>query len=363
MSKPAKNKARIFLIVLIVLVLVGACFAVVAIYAKKEMNKEKFRKPADPPRPAVVEVPEGDDAVYALVKELYAAAVGSAYAEGSWHTDVNLAGDLSLPFSQADNEIVSYIRDQAAGQIAPLYPSGSGVVMAQAENTPSFEIPRDSVLEITTEPDGDFCTVTFKVDPAFAEIGDLAGNDVYKGICEKLAPAFSLQSCTLEPETVTVSYRIDLAFGRLESVSCTRHFKGGAEITLTDAYAPLLPDGQKTAEVGFPYETTETLSFSWYGARFTERSIVVASDAEEALPAAVTVNAAVTEEDYELQFTFSEEGVLEIDHKTGVMKVLRPSSEPVVVTMWLELDNGAFKSVPDTITVYITDLEVETTNG
>ena len=69
MSKPMKKGVKIFLVVLIVLVLVGLCFASVAIYARMQFNKEKSWLPPvfTPQQASVTELPDNAHDAYAYV--------------------------------------------------------------------------------------------------------------------------------------------------------------------------------------------------------------------------------------------------------------------------------------------------------
>ena len=132
MSKPMKKSAKILLILLIVVVLLIACFISVAVYAKMEFNKERSWLPAEiaPQQASVTELPDNAHDAYAYAMRLYNEAIVSDAAEGSWHTDVDLGGDVQWPFSENDNRMVNEIRAEAAGALQALYPTVSSVKMS-----------------------------------------------------------------------------------------------------------------------------------------------------------------------------------------------------------------------------------------
>ena len=49
MSQPMSKKKSIVLVALAIILLLGICFATLAVYAKKELNKPKFKMPEEDP--------------------------------------------------------------------------------------------------------------------------------------------------------------------------------------------------------------------------------------------------------------------------------------------------------------------------
>lgn len=365
MSKPMKKSSKIALIVLVVLVLLGICFTTVGLYAKNEINKPRFSLPEQPLQPSVTPLPADAAQGAAYIERLFQATRADD-VETTWYTDVNLGGDAQLPFADADNALLLFIRDQAAGQIAALYPSLTDAVTLAVDAAP--RLPLDApVIEFTAEQgrtddagnvtEDDFYFITLTLDPASIDTQAMTTGEVYQGITEILAPAASMDEIHLEATNLTVSAKIDRVTDQLLTVDVTRTFEAQAALTLTDAYAALA--AEKTANVTLPYETTEHFSFRHYGARFTERAMAVTPGDMKALPAAVTVNAAATKEDYKLTFDVSQPETMTID-ADGVMNVLQASDKPVTITMTLDYDGHSYT---DQLLVYITELEVETTNA
>jgi hypothetical protein len=371
MSKPKRNVKKIVLISLLVVVLLGACFTFVGLYAKREMTKPKFTPP-DSTLPSARELPTDKDGVLAYVKELYTAAAGSNDVEMNWHTDIklnNFGEDVSAPLSDADLEIFKFIREHADedGLIRSMYPKADNVRQAANEGAYAFDVTADQITGFTAERgrhndngdivDDDYYYVTFELDPAVTDTAAIPESDTYKRFTEALGAAFSVSDPAFEATGVRMNVKIARAFDELVSVEITRAYKATAKLTTTPAYAALAPEG--TFEVTFPYESTEKIGFKYYGAHFTQSSIATTPGDMKALPARVNVNSAATEDDYTLTFDVSDDGILKID-EDGVMTVLSADKETVMIKMTLEYEG---KTYTDELLVYITELEVATENG
>ncbi|MBQ6267343.1 MAG: hypothetical protein IJK64_06180 [Clostridia bacterium] len=364
MSKPMTKKTKILLGVLGALVALGICFTAIGLYAKAEIEKERFQMPEMQPLPSVTALPTDGAQAAAYVQRLYDAALAADDVELSLHTDVNLGGDASLPFGDADNDLLLYIRDQAGGQIAALYPTFSNTVMRDEADKPQLPLTA-GVLECTAvqgqlDEEGEvtedqYYFITLTLDPAAIDTQAMLASDVYRGLAEILAPAAAVDKAALTPQEMSLSAKIDRVTDQLLTVDVTRTFQVDATLTLTDAYAAL--SAEKTAQVTLPYQTTEHFTFSHYGARFTERAIVVQANDMKQLPAAVTVDADATKDDYKLTFEVSHPDLISVD-ADGVLSVAK-KIEPVAATVKMTLDYDGH-TYEDTLTVYVTDLEVET---
>ena len=150
-SKPMKKGVKIALIILIVVVLLATCFLCVGIYAKNEFNKEKSWLPPKLPaqKASVTELPQDIHGAYEYVTRLYAEAVGADNVETSWHTDVDLGGEMTLPFGEVDNSLISMIRDGASGGVRDLYPHESGVKKSdeKAKEIPAVSLKESDIIE------------------------------------------------------------------------------------------------------------------------------------------------------------------------------------------------------------------------
>ncbi|MBR4727071.1 MAG: hypothetical protein IK080_04190 [Clostridia bacterium] len=364
MSKPMTKKTKILLGVLCALVALGICFTAIGFYAKNEIEKPRFQMPEETPQASVTQLPADGAQAAAYVQRLFAAALAADDVELSLHTDVDLGGDATLPFADADNDLLLYIRDQAGGQIAALYPTFSNTVMRNEADKPQLPLPAN-VLEYTSEQghtdengevtDDQYYFITMTLDPAAIDTQAMLASDVFRGVGEILAPAAAVDKAEITPQTLTLSAKIDRVTDQLLTVDVTRGCQIDAAVTLSDAYAAL--SAEKAAQVTLPYQTTEHFSFFYYGARFTERAIVVKANDMKQLPAAVNVNADTTKDDYKLTFEVSHPDMLSVD-ADGVLSVAK-KIEPVTATvkMTLAYDGHTYE---DTLTVYITDLEVET---
>ncbi|GEM_PF-989161 len=376
MRKPLKKSTKIILGILIFAVLLSICFFSVGFYARMEFLKEKSWLPPKLPQqtPSKIELPDNLHDAYEYAMGLYNEALHAENVEGSWHTDVNLGGDMTLPFSETDNGLISMIRDGAAGSIQSMYPNVSGVRMSEekAEDLPVIDLKESDILEYVYDPaalfnrKGEYVSdtyeIVFKIDPAYENADDIRSGSVYKGICDQLKEAVTVNSITPEVTGVEIRFCIDRLANRMMSADVSRSYMIKADITLTDDYAALLEDqGTKTACVTLPYQAAERVSFMWYGLRFTEDYLEQRPDDITTLPLDIRVNgAAVQGEDFTVEYQVSDPETLEIDEE-GTMTVLKTNetsaSTGVKVTASLNYEGKIYK---DDLIVYVTDLEKAT---
>ena len=374
MNQISKKKS-IALIIIIIILLIGICFATLAVYAKREFNKPKFRIPEEEPVSSMTELPEGKEALVAYVNSLYEKALKADTAEGSWHTDVNFGGDIITPFAQADQSILTYIKDNAGGEIASLYPNESEVKMSQAEIAPSVAINAADVTEFTAEQghtddngnvsDDGFYFIRFVIEPKSVDTGAFSESSVYTEAVKKLSEIADITESEFEAEELSYSFKINRITDEISNVDISGKYKIKSILQLKPDFAGLLPAEQDSmiASVELPYNTDQHISFKWYGCRFTQRSMAVKPSDMKALPADIRVNSEATKDDFKLTFTPSVQDAVSID-ADGVMtvsknavQVLAGSDEPVIINMKLDYEG---KTYSDDLIVYITELEVET---
>ena len=187
MSKPLKKGTKIFLAILIVAVLLCACFVSVAIYARNEFKKERSWIPLQlsPQKSSVTELPDNAHDAYEYVMRLYDEALRSDIVEAGWYTDVDLNGDMQLPFAEVDNGLVNDIRGEAVGAVKALYPDESGVTLSDERHAdiPAVNLQENEILEYAYNADdiftrkgeyrSDTYEIVFKVDPAFEDVEEL----------------------------------------------------------------------------------------------------------------------------------------------------------------------------------------------
>lgn len=378
MSKPLKKGTKITLGVLIVAILLGICFFCVGLYAKNEFNKERSWLPPKLPvqQASVTELPDNAHDAYEYAMRLYQEALHHEAVEGSWYTDVNLGGDMELPFAEADNHLVSMIRDGAAGAVKALYPTAEGVRMTEekAEDLPEIDLKESDVLEYEYDPAAlfnrkgeylsDIYEIVFHVDPAFENADEIRQGAVYEGVCDILKDAMTVNDVDLDVQNVEIRFRIDRLTDRMMSAEVSRSYQIKADVTLTDDYAPLLGDaGAKDTSVTLPYQATEKVSFKWYGLRFKVDYLEQKPDDIVTLPLEINVNdAAVQGEDFIVTYTPSDPETMEIDEE-GSMTIRRTNDTSetggVTVTATLEYEG---KTYTDEMIIYITKLD-KTTAG
>ncbi|MBR5112400.1 MAG: hypothetical protein IK097_03140 [Clostridia bacterium] len=375
MSQPMSKKKSIVLVALAIILLVGICFATLAVYAKKELNKPKFKMPEEDPVASASELPQDKEALCAYVNSLYEKALKADNAEGSWHTDVNLEGYIVTPFAGPDNSIVSYIKDNCAGEISALYPNESEVKMSEAKAAPVIRINPADVADFTAEQghtddagnvtDDGFYFINFEIKPESVDTASLTESKVYTEAVKKLGDVADVVDCEFESEGCSYSFKIDRTTDEILNVDVCNNYRIKANTQLKSDFTALLPLEQNSlvANIELPYKTARRISFKWYGARFYQRAMAVKPDDMKSLPADVKVNTAATKDDYNLTFTPSKEGVVSID-ADGVMTVSKHAIEALVapddpITIEMKLDYEG-KTYTDDLKVYITELEVET---
>ncbi|MBQ7638163.1 MAG: hypothetical protein IJS90_04605 [Clostridia bacterium] len=373
MSERKKNRKQGLLIALAVVLLVGTCFTCVGLYAKKELSKPKFTPP-DATLDSARDLPESKADVLAYVQELYYAAAASENVEISWHTDAKLKDydkDIMASVDDKDLEIFKYIREHANddGKITDMYSKADNVVKAENEGLYKLDITEDQILEFSAERgrtddkgnyvDDDLYFINFTVDPSVIDAASIPDGEIYKKFAEAFSPAFSVDDVEFEVTGVTMSFKIARAWDELKSLEIKRSYLIKSNLTLTDDYSAMAAEGEKGISAALPYESTEKISFRYYGAHFTGKSIVNNPGDMQALPADVRVKTDASPDEFSLKFDVSEDGVLKID-EDGVMTVLKAVDDPVTITMTLDY-NG--KTYTDDLLVYITEMEVATENG
>ena len=354
MSKPMKKSAKITLGVLVVVLLVGVCFASVALYAKKELNKPRFTLPETAPLPSASTLPADAAEAESYIDRLFAETTAADDVEGTWSTEVSLDGEWSTPLTGADARVLRYIGDSALPQFGALYPSANGVRMAQADNVPA---PLHGVLSFTAsqgeDDEQDRYSVVLEKDPALIDAAALTDSAVFSAVRQTLSPAAEIVRAEITPQRVTERYTVDRVTDDLLSAVFEHTYRIRAEVRLTDAYSALLPT-QETMQIELPYTTTTKCTFRHYGVRFTEQAVAVQPGDRQSLPVSVTVDDTLSAEEYSLTFTSDVPDVLSFDDD-GVMSVLGLCDKPVTVTMTLQ--HGVHRYT-DSITVYITEWEV-----
>ena len=378
MSKPLKKGTKIVLIILIVLVLLGLCFFSVAMYAKHEFEKEKSWLPPKPfeQTASKTELPDNAHDAYEYVMRLYDEALHAKDAEGSWHTDVSLSGEITMPFKDEDASIIRMIRDGAAGAVQALYPTVNNVPMNEekADDLPVIDLKEDQILEYDYNADdvynrkgeykSDIYEIVFKVDPSFENADDIRHGDVYKGICDLLKDAVTVNGIEPTVKEVEVRFRIDRLTDHVKSATVARSYEIAADVTLTDEYAALMPEGERDVKITLPYKATEHVDFNWYGIRFLEDYMEQKPKDIVTIPMDVYVNpAAVQGEDFEVVYDISDPETISID-KDFVLTVNKKNdvseTEGIKVVATLKYKGAEYVSNP--MIVYITDLD-KTTAG
>ncbi len=285
MSKPMSKVTRRVLIVLAIVVLLGACFAAVSVYAKNEMNKERYPRP-DGTLDSARELPEGKEDVIAYAVELYNKAITADDAEANWHTDVKVkdyAEEKTLPLREADQQIFYYIWEHAGDALKALYPQADRVTESKNKGVFDLDITPDDVTEfsasrgrtngdgVTTDDDVYFIDLT--LSPDTVDAAAIPDGEIFKQMKAALADACDVDNAAVKVTGVRMAFRISRPFDQLLSLDITRSYRVDADVVLKGDYAALAENGR--AHISLPYEATEKIGFTYYGAHFTEKAIAV----------------------------------------------------------------------------------------
>ena len=373
MSQMSKKKS-IILIVLAVVLLIGICFATLTVYAKKELHKPKFKMPEEQPVASATIIPEDINGLCAYVNSLYENALNADNAEGSWHTDINLEGDIVTPFASPDQSVLAYIKDNAAGEIAGLYPNESEIKMSEAQDAPVIRINPADVSDFTAEQghtddegnvsDDGFYFINFEIKPESVDTDSLKDSSIYLDAVKKFDGVADIVESKFDCESVSYSFRIDRVTDQILNIDVYKNYIIKSSVQLHPEFKDLLPVEQDslTAYIELPYKTAERVSFKWYGCNFTQRAMVVKPDDMKSLPADVRVNSKATKDDYKLTFTPSDKQAVSIDAdgvltvSKNALEVLVAPDEIITINMRLEYEG---KTYTDDLKIYITELEVE----
>ncbi|MBQ7596445.1 MAG: hypothetical protein IJU45_07265 [Clostridia bacterium] len=358
-----KKRAKIILGVLGVLALLGICFASLSIYAKKEINKPKFELPEMTEQQGSP-LPATKEEAFSYVDGIYQKIASADDIEMNMHTDVHTGGEKALPFSSADNEVISRVLEKAQGNLGALYPKSENVLLSKTNDFPTLGFTAADITDFTAEKgridesgktvDEEYYFITFTVNPERIDKQAMLSGDVRERIEDELSPVLSVSSLEIAPEGFTASFKIRHYDDTPVHIEFKRSVKIKASVDFVmEPYQKISKD---TVQVELPYETVQIIDLFHYGIHFTERQIAVQKNDMQALPLEVNVNAATTKEDYKLKFDVSKDGLLEID-EDGVMTVKSTQEEPLTVTATLDYDGHTYT---DKLIVYATELEVKT---
>ncbi len=362
-KKPMKKGMKIFLGVLVAVLVVALCMGAVGLYLVHEQKKPVFEPPEIAERPSATQLPADGAEGAAYVERLFAAMADADDVEGAWHTDVHF-GEVSTSLKEADNAVLQYLTEQVAGQIGALYPSASELVMSQTKEKPVFSLAGANITDFSASQgerneeekvdDTASYYLNFTCEPAAADPAAMQAEDVYQKAVELLAPALTVESFDIQAVSETVSAHTDRISDDLLELKVTKDYIITAQVRLTEAYAALSENG--LVQVEFSYQTVQTVNFSHYGLRFLEQQLAVRENDMKALPMDVTVHSTATKEDYKLTFEVSDPEAITVD-ESGVMNVHAAREEAITITATLEYDGHSYA---DTMTVYVTELEVKT---
>ena len=361
-KKPMKKGLKVFLGILIATLVVALCMGAVWLYLIHEKNKPVFVPPEIDPIPSATELPADGAEGAAYLERLYAAMLEADDVEGAWKTDVHI-GAMTTSLKEADKAVVQYIAEQSCGSISALYPAASEVVMANIEDAPAFALPAESVTDykasqgVLNEEEEEDDTASYYLDftctPTEIDPADVQAGEVYQKLTDMLKTELTVESFDLKANSETVHAHTDRINDDLLDLKITKDYTIKAKVRLVGDSAALSDDGLVEAEI--PYQTVQTIKFSHYGLRFMEQQIAVRESDLKALPMNVTVHSSATKEDYKLTFDISDPDALSVDD-TGVMSVHAAREEAITITATLEYDGHVYS---DTITVYVTELEVK----
>lgn len=358
-----KKPMKILLSIVGIAALLGICFACVSVYAKKEINKPVFELPELTEQTASP-LPTTKEAAFDYVNALYSTCITADDIEMNRHTDVHLTeGERKTPLSEEDNAVLSRVLEHAQGGLSALYPSEENVLITQVKDVPQLAFSKEDVTDFTavkgfqdengeTVDDGCYY-ITLTVNPTTIDTAAMAESDIAKKVQEELTPMLTVASMEIVPDGLTASFKIESATDQLVHVELKRNVTIKAAVDFTEDYQSL---SEETATFEIPYETVQFIDLFHYGLHFTERQMAVQKNDMKALPLDVKVDAATTKENYQLTFTVSDDGILEID-EDGVMTVVGTQEAPVTVTAELAYDGHTYS---DTMTIYATELEVKT---
>lgn len=348
MKKPLSKKVKVLIATLVVAVLLGACFAAVAVYVKREINKPKFVLPAAP-EPVVTPLPDAADG-----PAFVSAAYDAAFQSGG---DVSMTTSLDVPDESivGTNDAVVWLKNNILGRMQGQYPSFSRVDGAEAEKAAvDFTVSgKDMEARQGTAEGGDLDKYYFSWSVAGLS------ETYYFTEKDEAAKAWLLAElkdvAQISDETVAltdVTYRADVnrLNDRLTKLEIARTYHVRATMTPVGKYAPL---GVRTVE--FDYRATDCFNFVTYGVRFTTHAVALSPKESHTLPVELVLPDDLPKEDFTLNFEVTQ-GEGDVDG-TGVFTAHVEASEiPDVVTVTLTYDG---KTYTDTLDIYVTELEVK----
>lgn len=354
MSKEKKKlslKAKIALLFLVPVVLIGVCSVVIIISVNTVVDAEQY----DFSEKTVVEYQlpqEGEKTAQIMLDSMRAA---EASDEAKLSSGVNTSVSLQN-FTEADagegadsrEGFLSHLSGTIAGSISGMYDTAGH---DYAETAGITEIPdfTSEITEAVPELSEDGKTLTCKA------VADTDNDEILRPLFatddtlpEKIK-ALSTQECEIkdvaaELTALNIETKTDTATERLKEYSVRREYDVTVKLAFSGKVSEL---GEQT--LNYTYTVTETRKFTYVSINIKEDNVSLEKGGFKTLTVSANVSENAGPDDYTLTFTSSNPDVVKADDN-GMVEGIAESKEPVTVTLTLEYLG---KTYSDTVEVRV----------
>lgn len=364
-EKKLGKKAKVILTVLGLLVLIGVCSLVVALYAKTLITEGTVELESEPAA-SMSALPEDAQQSIDYLNRLLAAVkdTNRVYADVGTRLSID-DNSISFDAAQADTEVLKFVKNSMLSAATEKYPSHSGsfadgypllpAIFLDATGFESWSFAQGVADDEGNVTDDDYYyfnlatpAAEYPVAPKSAlydTFGMAETAQVIEWAEQELSPMLTVKSCEVVYNCCEISGKVNRLNDQLQNITVSRSCTVTAGVEFTGDYATL---GEKN--LSFDYRVEESYSFTWAGISFAENTCNLKAGGEESLAVNAVIDKAATQSEYSLTFKSSDESVAAVD-ENGVVKGIGVSSSPAIITVTLDYLGVTYE---DECEVYVT---------
>ncbi len=359
------KKAKITLGVFCMLAVIAICAAAIAAYAKTHISEGTVVLEPEP-ESALSEISAEKDAILAHLRSL----IDKAKDTSSTYIDVSadlFVDDDSIVVdggTSAEASALKHIKSTILDSAKSFYTAHDGTFGDGYNSLPLITMNSADAQEVScetgmTDDNGnvteqnyryfcitapDFKYLSANANAVYTTFGLAQDERAVADVLNEAATMFTVTHSDINCTDFTFSARADKRCDRLDYIKISRTYEVRANIVFCGEFEAI---GART--VSFKFTSEENYSFTWAGARFTERKLILPVGDDEPLPIEAVIADDATSADYKIAFFSSDKSALAVD-KDGNIKGLKVSESPVTVSVVFNYLGNTYK---DTCLVYV----------